>query len=84
MTDRTYEILKAKYAPHLVNDVPVQAFPVSMEEFALQIQKSYLEAAGLNPADRHAWADRIVAMKANQELEQLLRMKMQFGINKHD
>lgn len=81
MTDRTYEILKAKYAPHLVSDVPVQvtqvqASPVSMEEFALQVRKSYLEGCGLNPTDRHKWADNIVAEMVLWQMEQALGVKM--------
>lgn len=80
MTDRTYEILKAKYAPHLVGDIPervaeVAVRPVSLEDFVLQVRKSYLEAAGLNPEDRHQWADKIVAGMAVLQLEQSLGVR---------
>lgn len=89
MKDRTYEILKAKYAPHLVDDVSeevagVEAQPVSLEDFVLQVRKSYLEAAGLNPADRHQWADKIVAGMAVLQLEQTSGVRMQSGSNKRD
>jgi hypothetical protein len=82
MRDRTYEILKAKYAPGLVDDVPeevtqVEASPVSLEAFTLQVRKSYLESCGLNATDRHAWADRIVAGMALLQLEQSLGVKLQ-------
>lgn len=81
MKDRTYEILKAKYAPHLVDDVSeevaeVEVQPVSLEDFALQVRKSYLEGASLNPADRHAWADKIVAGMVILQMEQALGVKM--------
>ncbi|MQG91332.1 hypothetical protein [Pseudomonas sp. MN1F] len=81
MKDRTYEILKAKYAPHLVDDVSaevteVQVQPVSLEYFVLQVRKSYLEGCGLNPLDRHEWADKIVSGLAVLRLEQASGVKM--------
>lgn len=81
MADRTFEILKAKYAPHLVDDVPeevirVEAYPVTLQDFVLQVRKSYLEGCGLNPLDRHEWADKIVSGLAVLRLEQASGVKM--------
>lgn len=81
MKDRTYEIFKAKYAPHLIDDVSegvaeVEVQPVSLEDFVLEVRKSYLETCGLSADGRHQWADSIVAGLAVLQLEQLSGVKM--------
>jgi len=79
--DRTYEILKVKYAPHLVEDVPepvaqLVESPLTLEAFTLQVRKSYLESCGLSSVDRHQWADNIVVGMAVLQLEQFLGMEL--------
>jgi hypothetical protein len=82
MADGTYEILKAKYAPHLLVEAPeevsqVRDAPVGLEAFVLQVRKSYLEGLGLNETDRHAWADNLVCNIALSQLEQAAGVKLQ-------
>ncbi|WP_070092791.1 hypothetical protein [Pseudomonas monteilii] len=82
MKDRTYEILKSKYAPHLLSDTPEEVTqlddaPVSLETLTLSVRKAYLESFGLNAKDRHKWADNIVAGMVLLQLEQATGVKLQ-------
>ena len=75
MADLTYEILKAKYANsplvvirepepvEVVEPEPVEAekASITMEELVLKVRSEMLTEWGLDPKERHAWADQTVA-----------------------
>jgi hypothetical protein len=70
MTDLTYEILKAKYAPDSLlqqvevaepESVEVEKTSITMEELLFKVRSDYLTSCGLDPKDRHEFADQIVA-----------------------
>lgn len=70
MTDLTYEILKAKYASDSLlqqvevvepESVEVEKTAITMEELLFKVRSDMLSSWGLDPKDRHEFADQIVA-----------------------
>jgi hypothetical protein len=71
MTDLTYEILKAKYAPDSLlqqvevaepEPVGVEKTAITLEELLLQVRNDMLSSWGLDPEHHHSFADDVVAM----------------------
>lgn len=73
MTDLTYEILKAKYGGGLPSLVPepelveVEKESITIEELLFKVRSDYLTTCGLDPEDRHEFADKIVAYATIQK-----------------
>ena len=76
MIDRTYEILKAKYAPDSLlqqvevsepEPVEVEKVSITLEELLLQVRSEMLSSWGLNPEGRNSFADDVVALATLQK-----------------
>jgi hypothetical protein len=68
MIDKTYEILLRKFQPDSpllqVQDpepVEVRKASITLKELMLQVRDEMLTSWGLDPTERHAWADQTVA-----------------------